>query len=69
MAVHETRNTTEVSAWCNTCNRRTMHRVDDRRRGPCMEHTATGCGDEGLSKKQAKVRAKMEREEREPRLF
>jgi hypothetical protein len=37
MPEHYTKNTVEVSVWCNTCNRMTMHRVDDGRRGPCID--------------------------------
>ena len=33
---HYTRDTVEVSVWCNVCHKETMHRVDDRRRGPCL---------------------------------
>jgi ribosomal protein L44E len=51
MAQHYTRNTKAVSEWCPTCGRFTMHRVDDRRRGPCTEHQAPE-----LSKKQEKAR-------------
>lgn len=36
MAEHFTRNTIEAEAWCAVCERRTMHRVDDRRAGPCL---------------------------------
>lgn len=37
MAEHYTRNTVKVLAYCPTCNRQTMHRVDDRRLGCCLE--------------------------------
>jgi hypothetical protein len=37
MAQHYTRNTMSVAAWCPTCRKETQHRVDDRRRGPCLE--------------------------------
>ena len=63
MSEHYTSNTTSVSAWCPTCKRHTMHRVDDRRRGNCLEHAAAG-----MSKKQIRQqleRARREREERE----
>lgn len=26
----------EVRVWCKVCNKETMHRVDNRRRGPCL---------------------------------
>jgi hypothetical protein len=34
---HYTKNTIEASAWCDRCHRATMHRVDNGRRGPCLE--------------------------------
>ena len=33
---HFTKNTISATFWCNKCGKATMHRVDDRRRGPCM---------------------------------
>ena len=38
MPEHYTKNTESATAWCNKCNRFTEHRVDNCRRGPCMEH-------------------------------
>jgi hypothetical protein len=61
---HETRNTLEVTAWCNKCGRRTQHRVDDRRRGPCLEHESVG-----MTKAQERRQKLREKEEREPRLL
>lgn len=40
MPEHYTRNTVSVTVWCNVCQRTTEHRVDDGRRGPCLEHAA-----------------------------
>jgi ribosomal protein L44E len=37
MPEHYTRNTRQVLHYCPTCNRKTMHRVDDRRLGCCLE--------------------------------
>lgn len=37
MSEHYTRNTVSVSAWCPKCRRQTMHRVDEGRRGPCLD--------------------------------
>lgn len=37
MAEHYTKNTVTASVWCNRCGRMTTHRVDEGRRGPCME--------------------------------
>uniref|UniRef100_A0A6M3JEK6 Uncharacterized protein n=1 Tax=viral metagenome TaxID=1070528 RepID=A0A6M3JEK6_9ZZZZ len=46
---HYQSNVTAVMLFCSTCNRKTMHRVDDNRVGNCMEpHVA------GMSKAQLK---------------
>jgi ribosomal protein L44E len=37
MPHHYTSNTVSVSVWCQVCRKETMHRVDDKRRGPCLE--------------------------------
>jgi hypothetical protein len=37
MAEHYTRNTLTATAWCNKCGRHTEHRIDDGRRGPCLD--------------------------------
>jgi ribosomal protein L44E len=34
---HYTKNTLECTAYCNRCGGDTQHRVDDGRRGPCLE--------------------------------
>lgn len=36
MAEHYPRNTAWVGAHCKSCNKETPHRVDDRRKGPCL---------------------------------
>lgn len=64
MTQHFTRSTAEVLAYCSTCNRKTMHRVDDRRLGPCLEH-----GARELTRKQERERERMEDEERQGSLF
>lgn len=33
---HYTRNTVSVSAYCSKCGKKTQHRVDGVRRGPCL---------------------------------
>lgn len=38
MPEHYTRNTETATAWCNKCNRMTVHRIDGGRKGPCLEH-------------------------------
>jgi ribosomal protein L44E len=37
MPEHYTRNTLEATCWCNKCGKDTQHRVDDGRRGPCLD--------------------------------
>ena len=37
MPEHYPSSTVEVTVWCKVCGRETPHRVDDRRRGPCLE--------------------------------
>lgn len=36
MTQHFTRNTVSATFYCNKCKRPTPHRIDDRRRGPCL---------------------------------
>lgn len=66
---HETRNTLEITKWCNTCRRMTQHRVSDRRVGTCLEHGARGADAEGRSRRQIEEAKRREKEEREPKLF
>ena len=63
MTQHYTKNTTAVMAYCNTCNRKTRHRVSDGRQGTCLEHEAK------LSTAQEKARKKRKEEEKNPRMF
>jgi hypothetical protein len=37
MSEHYTRSTVTASAWCRKCQKPTMHRIDDRRVGPCLD--------------------------------
>lgn len=37
MSEHYPRSTVSISAWCKRCKRQTHHRVDDRRKGPCLD--------------------------------
>lgn len=37
MAEHYTRNTERVTAYCLKCRRFTEHRVDQGRKGPCLD--------------------------------
>jgi hypothetical protein len=37
---HFTRNTISAVFWCNKCEKQTQHRIDDRRKGPCLECVA-----------------------------
>lgn len=36
MSEHFTRSTVAATAWCAKCQKHTLHRVDDRRIGPCL---------------------------------
>lgn len=64
---HETKNTLEITRWCNACRRMTQHQTG--RSGRCLEHAAQGVDEHGCSAKQARERARREREDREPRLL
>lgn len=37
MTQHYTRRTVSASAYCRKCGKQTQHRIDDRRKGPCLE--------------------------------
>ncbi|HAS53866.1 MAG TPA: hypothetical protein DCS42_06905 [Nitrospiraceae bacterium] len=63
MTQHYTRNTKQVSVYCSTCRRNTIHRVDDQRLGPCTEHQPSG-----LSKEQEKRHRAKEEAEQNPTL-
>lgn len=36
MPHHFQKNTMSASFWCNLCGKDTEHRIDDGRRGPCL---------------------------------
>jgi hypothetical protein len=36
MTEHFTRNTVSAEFWCGKCQKRTQHRIDDKRKGPCL---------------------------------
>lgn len=37
MTQHFTRNTISSSFYCPTCRKPTQHRIDDKRKGPCLD--------------------------------
>ncbi len=37
MTQHFTRSTVSASFYCRKCGKPTQHRIDDRRKGPCLE--------------------------------
>lgn len=37
MPEHFTGNTISATFWCGKCHRRTQHRIDDHRKGPCLD--------------------------------
>jgi len=66
MPEHYTKNTLECTAWCAKCQRFTQHRVDEGRRGPCIDvqHPVRQ-----LTKTQQEKQQRREKDKREPRLF
>lgn len=64
MPEHYPTNVKQILAWCDTCRRRTMHRVDHKRLGTCTEHAP-----DGLSEAQRRQRAAREAAEQQPGLF
>ena len=37
MPEHFTRSTVSAAFWCGKCQKSTQHRIDDARKGPCLE--------------------------------
>ncbi len=64
MTQHYQRNVVGVSKYCPTCNRKTIHQVNDRRVGTCTEPHVFG-----MSKAQEKRAEKKAEDERQPGLF
>jgi ribosomal protein L44E len=64
MTQHYQRNVVGITKYCPSCNRITLHRVDDRRVGVCTEQHA-----KGLSKAQEKRAIKKAYNEENPSLF
>lgn len=64
MPEHYTKNCIADTAWCNKCKRRTLHAVDNKRLGHCLEHKA-----QEFTKAQQKRIEEQARDKREPRLF
>lgn len=64
MTEHYTSNTESVTAYCNTCNRPTQHKVSGNRRGRCMEHES-----QHESARQLRERRRITEEKQNPRLF
>jgi len=71
MPEHYTRNTLEVTGWCEKCQRFTQHRVDGVRRGPCLEHKGQEYTLEQLKRisKEKKRQRQGEFDRQNPRLF
>jgi hypothetical protein len=61
---HYPKNTVGVTKFCPTCNRMTIHRVDNKRVGICIEEHV-----KGMSKAQEKRQIKKVRDEQNPTLF
>lgn len=68
---HYTKNTLEVTAYCNPCGKMTQHRVDDGRRGPCLECIKKREADNEVKRiqKGLEEEERLEREKRNPKLF
>ncbi len=64
MPEHYTTRTESVTAWCNKCQRHTVHQVSGHRIGSCTEHQAPR-----FTKAQLKRRAEIERQIQNPPLF
>jgi len=60
---HYTRNTISASSWCAKCQKRTQHRIDGVRKGPCLDCIAK------LEQQHAQRRVKPQEEERQQELF
>ena len=65
MPEHHRGNVCNVMKWCSRCRKNTLHRVDFKREGSCVEQHAVP----GLSKDQERRLAAKEKAEREPTLF
>jgi hypothetical protein len=63
MTEHFTRSTVSVSLWCPKCQKQTQHRIDDRRKGPCLECIAR------LTVEHAELELERRREARQGELF
>lgn len=66
MPEHFTKNTEECTAWCPKCQRETQHRVDDGRRGPCID---PGHPVQVFTKAQQRRREAAEKKRQNPELF
>lgn len=64
MSEHYTKNVTAILEWCSMCNRKTVHRVDSGKRGPCQEHSI-----DGASSAQLKRWEEIARKAEQPELF
>ena len=71
MPEHYTRNTLEATCWCKKCYAMTQHRVDDGRRGPCLDCLEKLRIKNEIARIQRglKEEQKREREKRNPKLF
>jgi len=65
MTQHYQKNVCGVLMWCNTCNRKTMHAVYNKRVGTCTETHVVGMSRKQEKQKQQEQAAQVE----EPTLF
>ena len=57
---HYTRATVSAAAYCSKCGKSTQHRIDDKRKGPCLECIARLDLDHGKREHQAKQKSLFE---------
>lgn len=68
---HYTRNTEEATCWCNPCNAMTQHRIDDGRRGPCLDcmRKREASNEVERIRRGLAAEEKAEQEKQNPKLF
>jgi hypothetical protein len=77
MTEHFTRATISATFYCAKCGCTTQHRIDDRRKGPCLEciarlekqHTILTITDDGTQTSSVKPDSPKTEDERQQKLF
>lgn len=60
MSEHFPRNAVSASFWCGKCQKFTQHRIDDKRKGPCLACIDRLDKDRSIAPKSAKVEEQQE---------